>query len=318
MTAVSEPKTKRVPISLGRPECEQWLAYGRRVLRLTYAGVRSKHTSQLAAGLSYYFVLSLFPMLIAFAAGLALLPLPHLFDQILILMGKFIPPDSMGLVRGVLRDVITPHGGSILSVGIALTIWAASGGVAALMEAVNVAYNLPDERSFVRKRALAIGLMFAVGALAAVALALMVVGPGFGRWLAEKAGLGGVFVALWPYLRWTVSIACAVLSIELIYVWSPSTRRRLRSTLPGAVIALMIWLLLSSGLGLYLRNFGKLNKTYGTLAAAVALMLWLYWTAFAILVGAQFNAEAMPAQQAGTPAPIPGPQEPQSRPASAA
>jgi membrane protein len=217
----------------------QWLAYGRRVVRLTYAGVKSKHTSQLAAGLSFYFILSLFPMLIAFAAGLALLPLPHLFDQILTLMGKFIPPDSMGLVRGVLRDVITPHGGSILSVGIVLSIWAASGGVAALVEAVNVAYNLPDERSFVRKRLLAIGLMFAVGALAVVALALMVVGPGFGRWLAGKAGLGGVFVALWPFLRWGLSIGCAVLSIELIYTWAPSTRRAFRSTLPGAVIALI-------------------------------------------------------------------------------
>ena len=280
----------------------QCLAYGRRIVRLTYAGVRSKHTSQLAAGLSYYFILSLFPLLIAFAAGLALVPLPHLFDQILMLMGRFIPADSMGLVRGVLRDVISPHGGSILSVGIVLTIWAASGGVAALVEAVNVAYNLDDRRSFVRKRLLAIGLMFAVGTLAILALALMVVGPGFGRWLAGKAGLGGVFVALWPYLRWALSIACAVLSIELIYMWAPSVRRRFRSTLPGAVIALVTWLVLSSGLGLYLRNFGKLNKTYGTLAAAVALLLWLYWTAFSILIGAQFNAETMRKEEAAAPA----------------
>ena len=298
---------------LARLDRREWLGYGTRVVLLTYAGVRSKHTSQLAAGLSYYFILSLFPMLIAFAAGLALVPLPHLFDQILTLMARFLPADGMGLVRAVLRDVITPHGGSILSVGIVLTIWAASGGVAALMEAVNVAYNLPDQRSFVRKRLLAIGLMFAVGALAVSALALMVVGPGFGRWLAGKAGLGGVFVALWPYLRWGLSLACAVLSIELIYVWAPSARRPFRTTLPGAVIALVTWVLLSSGLGLYLRNFGKLNKTYGTLAAAVALMLWLYWTAFAILVGAQFNAETMQEQEAG-----PAEEEPKTHPASAA
>ncbi len=272
---------------------KQWLAYGRKTVRLTYAGVRSNRTSQMAAGLSYYFVLSLFPLLIAFAAALTLVPLPHLFDQILALMARFIPPDSMGLVRAVLRDVITPHGGSLLSLGIVATIWAASGGVAALIEAVNVAYSLPDKRSYARKRLLAIGLMFAVGALAVLALALMVVGPGFGRWLAEKAELGGVFVALWPYLRWTLAIACAVLSIELIYMWAPSERRSFRSTLPGAVMALATWLALSSLLGLYLRNFGKLNKTYGTLAAAVALLLWLYWTAFAILVGAQFNAETM-------------------------
>lgn len=288
--------------TLARLKSREWLTYGRRVLQLTYAGVRSNHTSQLAAGLSYYFILSLFPLLITFAAGLALVPLPHLFDQILTLMARFIPPDSMGLVRRVLRDVITPHGGSLLSVGIVATIWAASGGVAALIEAVNVAYSLPDRRSYVRKRALAIGLMFAVGGLAVLALALMVVGPGFGRWLAGKAGLGGVFVALWPYVRWTLSIACAVLSIELIYMWAPTERRPFRSTLPGAVIALVTWVVLSSALGLYLRNFGKLNKTYGTLAAAVALLLWLYWTAFSILVGAQFNAETMQAEEAATAA----------------
>jgi len=116
--------------------------------------VQAKHISQLAAGLSYYFVLSLFPLLIAFAAALALVPLPNLFDQILALMAKFVPSDSMGLVRTVLKDVITPHGGSLLSVGILATIWAASGGVAALIEAVNVAYDLPDKRSFVQRRLL--------------------------------------------------------------------------------------------------------------------------------------------------------------------
>jgi membrane protein len=308
------PITRLKHAALAKLKSREWLIYGRRVLRLTYAGVRSNHTSQLAAGLSYYFILSLFPLLIAFAAGLALVPLPHLFDQILTLMARFIPPDSMGLLRRVLRDVITPHGGSILSVGIVATIWAASGGVAALVEAVNVAYSLPDNRSYVRKRLLAIGLMFAVGALAALALALMVVGPGFGRWLAGKAGLGGVFVALWPYLRWTLSIACAVLSIELIYMFAPSERRPFRSTLPGAVIALLTWVALSSALGLYLRNFGKLNKTYGTLAAAVALLLWLYWTAFSILVGAQFNAETMQVEEKAAP----GKEEPGSRPATAA
>ena len=289
-----------------------WVAYAKRVVRLTYAGVRAKHTSQLAAGLSYYFILSLFPLLISFAAALALVPVPHLFDQILIVMAEFVPADSMGLVRGVLRDVMVRHGGSVLSVGLVLTVWAASGGVAALIDAVNVAYDLPEKRSFVHRRALAIGMMFAVGALAVIALALMVVGPGFGIWLANKIGLGVVFVHVWPYLRWLVSIVCAVLSIEMIYVWAPSQRRPFVSTLPGAFTALISWLVLTSALGIYLRSFSNLNKTYGTLAAAVALLLWLYWTAFAILVGAQFNAEATRSEE--------GAKEPQlapERPAAA-
>ena len=300
-------------MAIARIQPAGWIALGKRVIRLTYAGVKSKHTSQLAAGLSYYFILSLFPLLISLAAALTLVPVPNLFDQILTLMARFIPPDSMGLVRAVLRDVMVKHGGSVFSLGIVLTIWAASGGVAALIDAVNVAYDLPDKRSFLHRRALAVGLMFAVGALAIVALALIVVGPGFGRWLAGKVGLGAVFVALWPYLRIVVSIASAVLSIELIYIWAPSSRRPFWSTLPGAVISLVTWLVLTSALGLYLRSFSHLNKTYGTMAAAIALLLWLYWTAFAILVGAQFNAEAIRAENART-AP---PQSHEERPAAA-
>jgi membrane protein len=253
--------------------------------------VQSKHITQLAAGLSYYLILSLFPCLIALAAALALLPWPHLFDHMLVLMGEFVPPDSMGLVRAVLKDVVTPHGGRVFSVGILLMILAASGGVDALIEAINIAYELPEKRTFVRRRLLAIVLLFALGVLMILGLSLLVVGPGFGRWLADKVGVGPVFVALWPYLRWALSIACAVLAIELIYIRAPEVRRSLRSTLPGAVVGLMTWLALSSGLGIFFRNFGHLNKTYGALAAAIALMLWLQWTAFAILLGAEFNVE---------------------------
>ncbi len=270
-------------------------------LQATYAGVQRKHASQLAAGLSYYFVLSIFPFLIALAAAVALLPIPHLFEEILGLMGRFIPADSMGLVRAVLKDVVSSHGGSFLSFGIALTVWAASGGFAALIDALNVAHDLEDKRSFLHRRLLAVGLALGVGTLMILAFALMVVGPGFGIWLATKIGLGKVFVIAWPYLRWAVCIACAILSIEVIYAWGPSARRPLRSTLPGACMALVTWIVLSSLLGLYLRSFTRLNKTYGTLAAGIALMLWLYWTAFSILIGAEFNANLLQAHAERTP-----------------
>jgi len=276
------------------------LATIKQAVQATCASVRRKHTSQLAAGLSYYFVLSLFPFLIALAAAVALLPIPNLFDQILGLMARFVPSDSMGVVRAVLRGAISSHRGSFLSVGIALTIWAASGGFAALVEALNVAYDLADKRSFLHRRLLAIGLAFGVGTLMILALTIMVVGPGFGIWLARKAGVGNVFVTVWPYLRWAICVACAVLSIELIYAWGPSTRHSLRSSLPGACIAIVTWLVLSSALGLYLRSFTRLNKTYGTLAAGIALMLWLYWTAFSILVGAEFNANLIQADARGS------------------
>jgi membrane protein len=262
-------------------------------LARTYEGVQRKHTMQMAAGLSYYFVMSLFPLLIVFAAAVAYLPVPNLFDQALGFASRFMPHESMGLVKAVLRQVITPHRGKFMSFGIVGTIWAASGGFSSMMEALNVAYDVPESRPFWKTRPLAIGLTFLIGILLVIALALMLVGPNFGGWLAAKVGLGSIFVAVWPYLRWSIAVAFAVLAIELIYFLAPNVRQRFRRTLPGAALAVAGWLLLSWALGIYFQHFTNLNKTYGTLAAAVALMVWLYWTAFAILLGGEINADLL-------------------------
>ena len=259
----------------------------------TYEGVQRKHTLQMAAGLSYYFVMSLFPLLIVFAATVASLPVPNLFDQALGLASRFMPHESMGLIKAVLRQVITPHRGTFMSFGIVGTIWAASGGFSSMMEALNVAYDVPESRPFWKTRPLAIGLTFLIGILLVIALALMLVGPNFGGWLAAKVGLGSIFVAVWPYLRWSIAVAFAVLAIELIYFLAPNVRQRFRRTLPGAALAVACWLLLSWALGIYFQHFTNLNKTYGTLAAAIALMVWLYWTAFAILLGGEINADLL-------------------------
>jgi membrane protein len=247
----------------------------------------------MAAGLSYYFVMSLFPLLIVFAATVASLPVPNLFDQALGLASRFMPHESMGLIKAVLRQVITPHRGKFMSFGIVGTIWAASGGFSSMMEALNVAYDVPESRPFWKTRPLAIGLTFLIGILLVIALALMLVGPNFGGWLAAKVGLGSIFVAVWPYLRWSIAVAFAVLAIELIYFLAPNVRQRFRRTLPGAALAVACWLLLSWALGIYFQHFTNLNKTYGTLAAAIALMVWLYWTAFAILLGGEINADLL-------------------------
>lgn len=259
----------------------------------TYERIQRKHTMQMAAGLSYYFVMSLFPLLIVFAATVAYLPVPNLFDQALAFAGRFMPHESIGLVKAVLRQVITPYRGKFMSFGIVGTIWAASGGFSSMMEALNVAYDVPESRPFWKTRPLAIGLTFLIGILLVSALALMLVGPNFGGWLAAKVGLGSVFVAVWPYLRWSIAVAFAVLAIELIYFLAPNVRQRFRKTLPGAALAVAGWLLLSWALGVYFQHFTNLNKTYGTLAAAIALMVWLYWTAFAILLGGEINADLL-------------------------
>jgi membrane protein len=257
----------------------------------TYGNVVRTHTLQMAAALAYYFVLSLFPALIFLSAVVAYLPVPNLFNQALALLARFLPADAMGLVQRVLADVISPNKGTFLSLGILGTLWAASGGFAAMIEALNIAYDVRDDRPFWKTRPLAVGLAFLTGALLLIALSVMVVGPRFGQWLAGKVHLSGLFVLLWPFIHWTIAIGFTILAVEALYFLAPNVKQRLRATLPGAVLAVSCWIALSYLLGIYFRHFGNFNKTYGTLGAAVALMIWLYWTGFAMLVGAELNEE---------------------------
>src|ERR1041385_892953 len=168
-------------------------------LTRTYRDVLRNHTTQMAAALSYYFVLSLFPALVFLSAVVAFLPVPDLFGQSLSVLGRFLPPDSMGLVRRVLADVITPNKGTFLSFGILGTLWAASGGFSAAIEALNIAYDVEDDRPFWKTRPLAVALAIVTGALLLTALSVMIVGPRFGEWLAGRVHLSSVFVVLWPY-----------------------------------------------------------------------------------------------------------------------
>jgi membrane protein len=263
----------------------------RNALIVAYRDLDRNHTLQMAAALAYYFVLSLFPALIFLSAVVAYLPVPDLFEQALALMARFLPADAMGLVRRVVADVISPNRGTFLSLGILGTLWTASGGFAAMIEALNIAYEVRDDRPFWKTRPLAVALAFLTGALLLIALSVMVVGPRSGEWLAREVHLSGLFVLLWPYLHWTIAIGFTILAVEALYFLAPNVKQRFRATLPGAAIAVACWIGLSYLLGLYFRHFGNFNKTYGTLGAAIALMIWLYWTSFAVLVGAELNKE---------------------------
>jgi membrane protein len=263
----------------------------RHALFRTYTDVERNHTMQMAAALSYYFVLSLFPALIFLSAIVAYLPVPDLFNQALGLMARFLPADSMVLVRRVLADVISPNKGTFLSFGILGTLWAASGGFAAMIEALNIAYDVRDDRPFWKTRPLAVGLAFMTSALLLVALSVMIVGPRFGEWLAARVRMSHLFILLWPYIHWTTAVVFTILAVEALYFLAPNVKQRFPATLPGAVLAVGCWIGLSYLLGVYFRHFANFNKTYGTLGAAIALMVWLYWTGFSMLVGAELNAE---------------------------
>lgn len=263
----------------------------KRALGRSYQDVLRHHILQVSAALSYYFVLSVFPSLIFLSAVVGLIPLPDLFGHVLGLMGKLLPADSMRVVSSVLNDVLSSHKGTWLSFGMLGTIWTTSAAFDSMIEALDMAYDVECNRPFWKSRLLAIGLAAICGVLLLTALAVMVVGPRFGDWLADRLALSAVFVAVWPFLRWTIAISFTVLAVEVLYFLAPNVKQRFGATLPGAILSVGVWLGLSYLLGLYFRDFAHFNRTYGTLGGFVAFMVWLYWTSFVLLVGAEVNAE---------------------------
>jgi membrane protein len=270
------------------------------ILKRAFVDVNQNHTLAFAAGLSYYFVLSLFPALIALSAVLGYLPIPGLFNQILTLMARFVPADSMGVVRQIVHDVISPHRGALLSFGLIGTLWTASSGFAGMIEALNVAYNVPETRPYWKTRGLAVLLTFLIGGLLLVALGMMLVGPRFGEWMAGVLHLSFVWARIWPLLRWAVSGAFIVLAVESMYFLAPNVKQRFGHTLAGAVLAVAGWLGLSYALGVYFQSFANFNRTYGALGGIIALMTWLYWSSFVILLGAEINGEVLQVSGDGT------------------
>jgi membrane protein len=257
------------------------------------------HTLQVSAALSYYFVLSTFPCLIFLSAVVAFIPLPDLFGRVLLLMSRLLPAETMRMVYSVLGDVLSSHRGTWLSFGMLGTIWTASAAFDSMIEALDIAYDVPSQRPIWKSRLLALGLAGICGLLLLAALTVMVVGPLFGEVLATHLALPTVFIKIWPLLRWTLAICFTILVVEVLYFLAPNVKQRFAATLPGAVLTVVVWNGLSYLLGLYFHYFANFNRTYGTLGGFIALMIWLYWTSFVLLVGAELNAELAKASRKG-------------------
>jgi membrane protein len=251
--------------------------------------MEKNHTMAFAAALAYYFVLALFPFLIFLSVVVARLPLPDFFSQVMGLISQVVPASSMGPLKNLIRDTILSTHSRVLTVGILLTLWSASSGFTALIDALNAAYQVSETRRYWKTRSLAVGLTFSVGCLLLVALSLLLVGPLLSARLTEAFGMR----SLGASVRWVIAIACTVVAVELLYFVAPNVKCRFVSTLPGALIAVGGWIGLSDLLGIYFRYFSSYSRGYGSLGVALAFSIWLYWTGFLVLIGAQFNAELL-------------------------
>lgn len=258
--------------------------------------VDRKHLLAFSGSLAYYYFLALLPLLILLASALAYIPIPHLFDQVLLWMSYIIPAESMILVRRVFGDVMATRDSGFLSFGIVGTIWTASGASATLIEALNVAYGVEEGRPFWHTRLLAIGLTFALGIMVAIVLTAMFFAPIFAVRLAHRIGLDPLFTQSWFYFRWVLAICFSVLAVEIVYYLAPNVeQRKFWRTVPGSIVAVTAWIAASYGLGFYLQHVGNLSKSYETLGAIAGLLLWFYLSSAAILIGAEVNAELLEA-----------------------
>jgi len=256
--------------------------------------VERKHLPLVAAGLAYYFLMSLFPALILLVAVAAYLPLQDATHDVTLFLGHVIPQQGISLMQNLL-PTIAPHRYGILSFGLVTTLWLASKGAKGVISGVDIMYEVQVPRPIWINRILAVGLTFAVGVLLLVAVFLMLLGPTLEELLAAALPAQSVWLKAGPYLQWCLAALFTFGGIEFIYILAPNLPVAQRSTVPGALAATGMWMALSWGLGFYFHYFGmwKLEQFYGVLATPVAFMVWLYWSAASILIGAQINLSIM-------------------------
>jgi membrane protein len=156
---------------------------------------------------------------------------------------------------------------------------------------LNTIYGVKEGPGFWISRLSGIGTTIVVGAMMFVALSAMLLGPHFGREREHVLGVSHTFTMLWPPLRWVLAVTCTLASIEALYYLGVSRKHTLRQQLPGAVFALVIWIVSSGVMGLYFRRFAYINAMYGTLTSVIILAVWLQITAVAILLGAELNMQ---------------------------
>jgi membrane protein len=260
------------------------------LVRRVWSDVQENEVMGRAASLSYYFLFALFPTLLFLTALLGLLPVPDLWGTLMSYAAQVLPGDAATLVNRTVNEVLRGASGSLLSVGALAALWGASSGMVSIVIALNVAYDVTDDRPWWLRRLIAVALTMAFSVFTLVALLLLVFGERIGEAIAIWFGLGQVFALAWSVLQWPVAALLVMSGITFVYDWAPAVRRRWHWFTPGSVFALLAWLTTSVGLRLYLRYFGNYNATYGSIGGVIILMLWLYFSGVALLVGAQINS----------------------------
>ena len=248
-----------------------------------------------AASLTYYFVLAMFPALIALVSIVGLVGDPKtVTDALNDVVSSIGPASAVDTFKGPIEDVTKSSGkaGIFAIVGIAAALWTASGYVGAFMRASNVIYEVEEGRSFVKLRPLQMLVtLVLILMLALVLVALVLTGP-VAEQVGSGLGIGDTAVTVWDIAKWPVLLVVVLLMVALLYYSSPNVKLRgFKWVTPGSVLAIVVWLVASAGFAFYVANFGSYSKKYGALGGVIVFLVWLWLTNVAILLGAELNAE---------------------------
>ena len=247
-----------------------------------------------AAQLAYYFLLALFPLLIFLTASLGLLlgSGEGVRESMFNYLSQVMPGSAFELVNTTMTEITNASTTGKLSFGLLAALWAASNGMGAITQALNVSYDLKESRPWWKQRLVAILLTIALSVLVIAALLLILWGGRFADFVAAHYQLGAFFPTAWKIIQWPLVFAFMVTSFALIYYFAPDVKdQNWKWLTPGAAIGVVLWLLVSFGFKIYLHYFNSYNATYGSLGAVIILMLWLYFTGTSILIGSEINSE---------------------------
>lgn len=268
-----------------------WLAIAKRAARESL----DDGITDAAAALAYYLFLAI-PAALLLALGLfGLLAGPDAVETLVERLGTVIPSEATALVHGSLDRLVANQGGSValLSVGAVLAVWTSTGAMTALMRALNRVYDRDETRGFVHRRLTALSMVALTLFAFALVLGLLVLGPHLARWVGEATGLETLVDWVWWTAQWPILLLGLLAMFAAILYLGPNVDHpRWRFLTPGAALAVVVWLAASGLFAVYTSMFGSYNKTWGTLAAVVVTLVWLWLSGLALLIGAEVNAEA--------------------------
>jgi membrane protein len=246
--------------------------------------------ASIAAQLSYYFALALFPALLFIVALASYLPY-NVVNEVIVALTPIAPPEVLEIIRQQLESIVAGDDTGLLTIGILGALWSSSGAMTSIVSALNRAYDIPESRPWWKVRLIAIGLTIALVVFVLLSFTLVVAGPDAGQWLAARFGLGEIFDQAWTLLRWPLIFALATTGIAMVFYYAPDADQDWVWITPGSVVTTLLWVLFSMGFRVYVVRVGDYAATYGALAGAAILLLWLYFSGLALLIGGELNSE---------------------------